>query len=86
MLEISVAGSAWPSTAASDWGPRSVQHEVEQGLQGLRLALIGSRQSVEDGNCEKVTTPMKPRLIDWDQEAVPDLVGCAAVGRFCGRA
>ena len=38
MLEISVAGSAWPSTAASDWGlGRSVQGEVELGSGAGRL-------------------------------------------------
>src|SRR5262249_56473592 len=91
MLEIPEAGSAWPSTAASDRGlGRSVAGRGRapiRGLQGLRPPLIWIKAvGIEDGNCEKVTTGMKPSVIVWDLETVPDLGGVAAPNDLAGKA
>jgi hypothetical protein len=40
---------------------------------------------IEDGNCEKVTTRMKPSVIVWDLETVPDLAGFAAANDLAGK-
>src|SRR5262249_31390384 len=95
MLEISEAGSAWPSTAAPDRGlGRRVAGRGRasiRGLQGLTPSLIWLKAvGIEDGNCEKVTTRMQPTVIVWDLKTVPDLRGFAPgndlVGAFGGKA
>jgi hypothetical protein len=90
MLEISEAGSAWPSTAAPDRGlGRPVAgrgRAFDQGPQGLTLSLIWIKAAgIEDGNYEKVTTAMKPSVIVWDLETVPDLAGFAAANDLVGK-
>jgi hypothetical protein len=40
---------------------------------------------IEDGNCEKVTTRMKPSVIVWDLETVPDVGGFAAANDLVGK-
>jgi hypothetical protein len=40
---------------------------------------------IEDGNCERVTTRMKPSVIVWDLETVPDLGGFAAANDLVGK-
>ena len=40
---------------------------------------------IEDGNCEKVTTGMKPSVIVWDLETMPDLGGFAAANDLVGK-
>jgi 3'-5' exonuclease len=90
MLEISEAGSAWPSTAARDRGlgrPVAARGRAfDQGPQGLTLSLIWIKAAgIEDGNYKKVTTGMKPSVIVWDLETVPDLGGFAAAHDLVGK-
>ena len=77
MLEISEAGSAWPSTAAPD---RGLGRPVA-GRGRARIKAVG----IEDGNYETVTTRMQPSVIVWDLETVPDLGGFAAANDLVGR-
>jgi hypothetical protein len=79
MLEISEAGSAWPSTAAPDRGlGRPVAgrgRAFDQGPQGLTLSLIWIKAvGIEDSN---MTTRIQPSVIVWDLEnrARPTWVG-----------
>jgi 3'-5' exonuclease len=90
VLEISEAGSAWTSTAAPGRGlGRPVAgrgRALIRGLQGLTPSLIWIKAvGIEDGNCEKVTTRMKPTVIVWDLETVPDLSGFAAAHDLAGK-
>src|SRR5215472_458522 len=90
MLEISEAGSAWPSTAASDRGlGRPVAgrgRALNRELQRLTPPLIWIKAiGIEDGNCEQVTTRMKPSVIVWDLETAPDLGGFAAANDLVGK-
>ena len=77
MLEISQAGSAWPSTAASD---RGLGRPVA-GRGRARIKAVG----IEDGNYEMVTTRMQLSVIVWDLETVPDLGGFAAANDLVGK-
>src|SRR5262249_23618451 len=65
MLEISEAGSAWPSTAASDRGlGRPVAGRGRARGCKTQPSLIWIKAvGIEDGNCEKVTTRMQPTVI-----------------------
>jgi 3'-5' exonuclease len=65
-----------------------LQGEVEFGSGAARLkpSLIWVKAvGIEDGNCEKVTTRMKPSVIVWDLETVPDLGGFAAANDLVGK-
>src|SRR5262249_40583398 len=89
MLEISEAGSAWPSTAAPDRGlGRSVARRGRAPIRGCKAqpSLIWIKAiGIEDGNCETVTTRMQPSVIVWDLETVPDLGGFAAANDLVGK-
>src|SRR5262245_34967424 len=75
MLEISEAGSAWPSTAAPDRGlGRSVAGRGRARIRGCKTqpSLIWIKAvSIEDCNYETVTTRMQPSVIVWDLETLP---------------
>jgi hypothetical protein len=61
-----------------------LQGEVEAAR--LKPSLIWIKAvGIEDGNCEKVTTRMKPSIIVWDLETVPDLAGFAAANDLVGK-
>ena len=65
-----------------------MQGEVERRSRDARLEppLIWIKAiGIEDGNCEKVTTNMKPSVIVWDLETVPDLGGFAAANDLVGK-
>ena len=65
-----------------------MQGEVELGSGRCKaqpsLILIKA-VSFEDGNYETVTTRMKPSVIVWDLETVPDLGGFAAAHDLVGK-
>jgi hypothetical protein len=69
MLEISEAGSAWPSTAAPDRGlGRPVAGRGRARIRALQAqpSLIWIKAvGIEDGNYETVTTRMQPSVIVW---------------------
>ena len=82
MLEISEAGSAWSSTAASDRGlgrPVAGRGRARiRGLQDSTVLIWIKAVGIEDGNYETVTTRMQASVIVWDLKTVPDLGGFAA--------
>jgi len=81
MLEISEAGSAWPSTAAPDRGlGRAVAGRGRARIRGLQDSTAWIKAiGIEDGNYETVTTRMQQSVIVWDLGTVPDGGGFAAV-------
>jgi hypothetical protein len=84
MLEISEAGSASPSTAASDRGlGRPVAGRGR--ARGCKTLILIKAVGIEDGNYETVTTRMQPSVIVWDLETVPDLGGFAAAHDLVGK-
>ena len=65
-----------------------MQGEVELGSAGCKTqpSLIWIKAvGIEDGNYEAVTTRMKPSVIVWDLETVPDLGGFAAANDLVGK-
>ena len=57
--------------------------ELRSGAARLKPSFIWVKAvGIEDGNCEKVTTRMKPSVIVWDLETVPDPGGFAAANAF----
>src|SRR5262249_33308693 len=87
MLEISESGSAWPSTAAPDRGlGRPVAGRGRaRGCKTQPSLIWINAVGIKNGNCEKVTTRMKPSVIVWDLETVPDLGGFAAANDLVGK-
>src|SRR5262249_20662219 len=86
MLEISEAGSAWPSTAAPDRGlGRPVAGRGRARIRGLPSLIWIKAVGIEDGNYETVTTRMQPSVIVWGLETVPDLGGFASANALVGK-
>jgi hypothetical protein len=89
MLEISEAGSAWPSTAAPDRGlgrPVAGRGRARIRVYKTQPSLILIKAvSIGDGNYETVTTRMQPTVIVWDLETVPDLSGFADANDLVGK-
>jgi hypothetical protein len=82
ILEISEAGSAWPSTAAPDRGlGRPVAGRGRARIRGLQDSTV---VDLDQGNYEMVTTRMQPSIIVWDQ-TVPDVAGFAAANDLVGK-
>src|SRR6266567_1840202 len=67
VLELSEAGSAWPSTAAPDRGlgrPVAGRGRARiRGLQDSTVVDLDQAVRIEDGNYETVTTRMQPSVI-----------------------
>jgi hypothetical protein len=72
VLEISEAGSAWPSTAAPDRGLGRGRARI-RGCKAQPSLIWIKAVGIEDGNYQTVTTRMQPSVIVWDLETVPDL-------------
>jgi hypothetical protein len=84
---IALAADAPPGRSSNAASAREYpQFSAAFGSQGLKPSLIWIKAvGIEDDKCEKVTTCMKPSIIVWDLETVPDLGGFAAACVFSAR-